>query len=44
VKFGKRPTVCYTNPANLTGPVDDAGVRVEARKNVLLNHFMVGVE
>lgn len=43
-KFGYNPTVCYTNPNDLTGPVDIAGMQVEARKHILRYHFWVGVQ
>lgn len=42
-KFGIWPTICYTNPADLVEPVNVAGIQVEARRNVLRYHLMVGM-
>jgi hypothetical protein len=45
VKFGRRPTVCYLNVAELNGqPGEIKGIRLRAVPNVLRHHFWIGVE
>ncbi|MBN1994762.1 MAG: hypothetical protein JW953_18845 [Anaerolineae bacterium] len=45
VRFGRRPTVCYLNVADLDGqPGEVKGIRLQAVSNVLRHHFWVGVE
>lgn len=42
-KFGRKPTVCYLNEADLNGHTEEVeGVRLQALSNVLRHHFMVG--
>jgi len=44
-KFGRRPNLCYINPATLgDGPVECHGVRLVPATNVLKHHFWIGVE
>ncbi|MCX7855170.1 MAG: hypothetical protein N2556_04200 [Anaerolineae bacterium] len=46
-KFGRPPNVCYVHPSALNGAtvVDIGGhrLRVEARRSVLRDHFLIGV-
>jgi hypothetical protein len=45
VRFGRKPTVCYLNVADLKGQVDEVkGIRLQAVSNVLRHHFWVGVD
>jgi hypothetical protein len=44
-KFGRKPTVCYVNEADLNGQNGDVkGIRVQPGVNVLRHHFWIGVE
>lgn len=44
-KFGRRPDLCYVNPAMLdNGTVEIDGVRVIPASNVLKHHFWIGEE
>lgn len=45
-KFGRRPNLCYVNPAMLSGgePTECGGVRLVPAPNVLKHHFWIGVE
>jgi hypothetical protein len=46
-KYGASPSVCYVHPSALAGDVKVRtvdGVRVSARRSVLLHHFWIGVE
>jgi hypothetical protein len=44
-KFGRRPDLCYVNPATLeNGTVEIDGVRVIPASNVLKHHFWIGEE
>ena len=44
-KYGAVPTVCYVNPATLKegGPETSAGVQIRKARNVLADHFWIGV-
>jgi hypothetical protein len=43
-KYGVTPTVCFANPATLEGAPDTAGgVQLRSARNVLVNHFWIGV-
>ncbi|MBN1219238.1 MAG: hypothetical protein JXM69_09950 [Anaerolineae bacterium] len=45
VKFGRRPTVCYLNVAELNGESGEIkGIRLQPASNVLRHHFWIGVE
>jgi hypothetical protein len=45
VKFGRRPTICYLNEADLDGQPDQLkGIRLQVMPNVLPHHFWIGVE
>jgi hypothetical protein len=45
VKFGRRPTVCYVNEADLAVQVKEVkGIRLQAVSNVLRHHLWVGVD
>ena len=45
VKFGRRPTICYLNEADLDGESKEVkGVRLHPAPNVLRHHYWVGVE
>lgn len=45
VKFGRRPTVCYLNAADLDGQVEQVGgVQLQVAPNVLRHHLFIGVE
>ena len=45
VRFGRKPTICYLNVADLNGQSDEIkGIRLQAVPNVLRHHFWVGVE
>jgi hypothetical protein len=45
VRFGRRPTVCYLNVADLNGQADEVkGIRLQAVSNVLRHHFWIGVD
>ena len=45
VRFGRKPTVCYLNVADLSGQTDEVkGIRLQAVSNVLRHHFWVGVD
>jgi hypothetical protein len=45
VKFGRRPTICYVNEADLNGQQNEIkGIRLRSVSNVLRHHFWVGVE
>lgn len=44
-KFGRRPNLCYVNPAMLDqGSVELDGVRLVPAANVLKHHFWIGEE
>lgn len=44
-KYGQLPTLCVVNPGTLNGGVDAlAGVQIKAARNVLPNHFWIGVD
>lgn len=44
-KWGQKPDWCYINPTQMLDNVQKVSpVRVEARTNVLLNHYWVGKE
>ncbi len=43
-KYGQLPTLCFVNPKALNGGPDlAAGVQIKAARNVLPNHFWIGV-
>ena len=44
-KYGAVPTVCYVNPATLKegGPEASAGVQIRKARNVLADHFWIGM-
>jgi hypothetical protein len=43
-KYGAVPTVCYVNPITLKdGPETAAGVALRKARNVLVDHFWIGV-
>ena len=43
-KYGVVPTVCFINPATLNdGPESAAGVQLRSARNVLVDHFWLGV-
>jgi hypothetical protein len=43
-KYGVVPTVCFVNPATLqNGPDTAAGVQLRSARNVLADHFWIGV-
>ena len=44
-KYGAVPTVCYVNPATLKegGPETSAGVQIRKARNVLADHFWIGM-
>lgn len=44
-KYGAVPTVCYVNPATLKdgSPETSAGVHIRKARNVLADHFWIGV-
>lgn len=43
-KYGAVPTVCFVNPATLKdGPDSAGGVQLRSARNVLVNHFWIGV-
>jgi hypothetical protein len=43
-KYGVVPTVCFVNPATLKdGPESAAGVQLRSARNVLVDHFWLGV-
>jgi hypothetical protein len=43
-KYGVTPTVCFANPATLQDAPDVAGgVQIRSARNVLVNHFWIGV-
>jgi hypothetical protein len=44
-RFGRRPTLCYVNPATLGHAAEPAvaGVQLAAGRTVLPNHFWIGV-
>ena len=43
-KYGAVPTVCYINPATFKdGPEMAAGVQLRTARNVLVDHFWIGV-
>lgn len=44
VRFGRRPTVCYLNEADLNGAGEVKGIRLQAKSNVLRHHFWIGEE
>ncbi|MBI3363010.1 MAG: hypothetical protein HY023_18055 [Chloroflexi bacterium] len=44
-KYGQLPTLCVVNPTTLNGGLDAAaGVQIKAARNVLPNHFWIGVD
>jgi hypothetical protein len=44
-KFGRRPNLCYLNPAMLeNGSLEVSGVRLVPAANVLKHHFWIGEE
>ena len=43
-KYGSVPTVCFVNPAALKGAPDSAaGVQIRSARNVMADHFWLGV-
>ncbi len=43
-KYGVAPTVCYVNPSTLKdGPETSAGVQIRKARNVLADHFWIGL-
>lgn len=43
-KYGVAPTVCFVNPATLKdGPDSAGGVQLRSARNVLVDHFWIGV-
>ena len=43
-KYGSVPTVCFVNPAALQGAPDSAaGVQIRSARNVMVDHFWLGV-
>src|SRR5262245_47253756 len=43
-KYGVVPTVCFANPATLKdGPDSAAGVQLRSARNVLVDHFWLGI-
>jgi len=43
-KYGSVPTVCFVNPASLKdSPEMAAGVQIRAARNVMVDHFWLGV-
>ncbi len=43
-KYGVVPTVCFINPATLKdGPESAAGVQLRSARNVLVDHFWLGI-
>jgi hypothetical protein len=44
-KYGAVPTVCYVNPTTLKegSPETSAGVQIRKARNVLADHFWIGV-
>ncbi len=44
-KFGEKPTHCLVNPKTLNGGEGDvAGVTVRKARNVMPNHYWIGIE
>jgi hypothetical protein len=44
-KYGATPTVCFVNPRTLNGgPETAAGVQLRAARNVMVDHFWIGVD
>ncbi len=44
-RFGRRPTICYVNEADLNGQRNEIkGIRLQSASNVLRHHFWVGVD
>jgi hypothetical protein len=45
VKFGRKPTVCYVNGADLDGQTEAVnGVQLRTASNVLRHHLWIGTE
>jgi len=45
VRFGRRPTICYINEADLDSPHDEIkGIRLQPVSNVLRHHLWIGVD
>ena len=45
MRFGRKPTICYLNVADLNGQSDEIkDIRLQAVSNVLRHHFWVGVD
>jgi hypothetical protein len=43
-KYGVAPTVCFVNPVTLRdGPEMAAGVHLRSARNVMIDHFWIGV-
>ena len=43
-KYGSVPTVCFVNPASLKDAPDTAaGVQIRSARNVMVDHFWLGV-
>src|SRR5258708_18930803 len=43
-KYGSVPTVCFVNPASLKNAPDTAaGVQIRSARNVMVDHFWLGV-
>jgi len=43
-KYGSVPTVCFVNPASLKDSPDTAaGVQIRSARNVMVDHFWLGV-
>lgn len=44
-RFGKKPNVCYVNPATMPeGDLTIEGILIRASSRILRNHFWVGQE
>ncbi len=44
-KYGRRPTLCLVNPATLNGGEGImAGVKVRKARNVMPDHYWIGVD
>lgn len=41
-RFGAPATLCYANPNDLAEPTVIGAIRVEPRRNVPRNHYLVG--
>jgi hypothetical protein len=44
-KYGATPTVCFVNPRTLNGgPETAAGVHLRTARNIMVDHFWIGVD